>query len=556
MEETPTETTLEVEVFPCLLEDPSLALEVELAVAFTITEVNREKGKGMLRKKPKESITLFSKILWPYWFMKTKGGALIADGQGLPELNLTFSQVPKPEEIENILSSSDLTADYINSLKRTTELLTNLPIQKVPLTALVEPELSQQLANHKKNIIKINPMEIRSTTLEPNITEADARTIASNFDKLVEDRNSEIEKFEIIKKTIETHTGAHFKKLDDQTRETLKTYSDKLDQLKKEVEQEIVRLKMKQSEDIKKTDELKLSEGKLIVNNLRTTFDPVKSSFSNAQNAVEDHVESKIPPGKEPELAFDLAYGAVNYIKSQIDLIRESLKATEKDIDNLKNDWKNKEADVEAKKKEIISKTEEAITNQNKRITDTEEERDKKIDDLKNSQKIIENLTKELFTKIEEQKNRLLDENATMKEFLISEAVMPLYTDESITYLPLYFAKYINEKNEGRFIIIPPIATMMEKKDVGIDIGDKKLHSMIYTPFNEYIKIRIEEALTKDKSLREAVERIMNENNFMMDKTIESTIYDGLKALAANKTIKEKDVEEFSLACMEAFRTA
>ena len=551
-----TKATAEVEIFPYLLDDPASPLDVELAVAFMISEVEREKGGGLIRKTPEEFIMLFSKIGWPYWFMKTKEGSLIADGQGLSEQKLTFSQVPKAEEIDNILSSSETPTDYINSLKRTIELLTSLPTQSVPFTALVEPELAQNIATHKKSTEKKRPMEIKVAILEPEISQDDARTIATNFDELMADRENELEKFDEIKNTIEKNTGIHFKNLDDKTREALTTYSDKLTKLKEDVEQEIVRLKMKKDEERKNADMIKEEEGKRIVKKLRTTFDPVQTSFSNAQQAVEDYVESKIPPNKEPELAFDLAGGAINYIKSQIDSIGESLKATEKDINNLKGDWKKLIEDVEAKKKAIVKQTEEAIANQNKRIKDTEDERDKKINEFKEFQKTIENLIKELFTKIDEQKKRLLEENTMPKKFLIPETVAPMYQEINATYLPLYITKYSNEKQETRFIVIPAIASLKEKKDVGIDIGDKKLHSMIYTSFNEYIKKRIEEALTKNKNLRDNIERIINANNFIKENTIESAIQDGIRTLVAKKVVKDKDAEEFALATIEAFRGA
>jgi hypothetical protein len=550
------EATVEVEIFPYLLEEPSASLDVELAVAFMVTEVKREKGGGLIRKTPEESITLFSKIGWPYWFMKTKEGSVIADGQGLSEQSLIFSQVPKPEEIDDILSSSETASDYVNSLKRTIELMTSLPTQSVPITALVEPELAQKIASFKKNVEKKQPMEIKAAILEPEITQDDAITIGTNFDELMADREVELNKFEEIKKTIEKNTGTHLKNLDDKTRETLTTYSNKLTKLKEDVDQEIVRLKMKKDEDLKNADVVKEEEGKRIVNKLRTTFDPVDTSFSNAQKAVEDHIESKIPPSKEPELAFDLAGGAINYVKSQIDSIGESLKATEKDINNLKGDWRKLLEEVDAKKKEIVKKTDEAIANQNKRITDTEAERDKKINELKEFQKTIENLIKELFTKIDEQKKKLFEENVMPKKFLIPETVAPMYKEISAIYLPLYIAKYSNEKQETRFVVIPPIASLKEKKEVGIDIGDKKFHSMIFTSFDEYVKKRIEEALAKNKNLRDEIERITKNNNFIKEQTIESTIQDGIKALEAKKVIKDKEAEEFALATIEAFRGA
>jgi hypothetical protein len=561
MEEEPKEPskpkiseTNEVDIFPFLLDEPSSSLDIELAAAFMVTELSREKGGGLIRKTPEEFITVFSKILWPYWFMKTKEGSIIADSQGLPEQKLTFSQVPKPEEIDDILSSSEIAADYINALKRTIELLTNLPQQSLPLTALVEPELSQKMAAHKKNVEKKTPTDQNATILEPEITQDDAKTIAINFDELIEDRNKELQKFDEIKKTIEKNTGNHFQKLDEKTRETLQAYSDKLKTLKEEVEQEIVRLKMKKDEDIKNTDMAKEEEGKRIVEKLRTTFVPVQTSFSNAQNSVEDYVENKIPPDKEPELAFDLAGGAINYIKSQIDSIGESLKATEKDINNLKGNWKKILEDVEAKKKEITMKTDEEINQQNKRITDTEAERDNQLNELKEFQKTIENLTKEIFTKIDEQKKQLNEENVIPKNFMIPESVAPMYKDINVVYLPLYFTKYTTESQESRFIVTPPIASMIEKKEIGVDIGDKKYHAMVYNSFNEHIKVRIEDAISKNKSLRDEIQRIMNANNFMKDTTIESTIQDGIKVLEQKKVLKEKDAEGFALACIEAFR--
>ncbi len=426
----------------------------------------------------------------------------------------------------------------------------------MPLTALVEPELSQRMSSHKKNVEKKTPTDLNATILEPEIAQDDARTIAINFDELIEDRNKELQKFDEIKKIVENNTGNHFRKLDEKTRETLQAYSEKLKTLKEEVEQEIVRLKMKKEEDLKNTEMAKEEEGKLIVEKLRTTFVPVQTSFSNAQDSVEDYVDNKIPPGKEPELAFDLAGGAINYIRSQIDSIGESLKATEKDINNLKGNWRKILEDVEAKKKEIAMNTDEEINQQNKKITDTEAERDNQLNELKEFQKTIENLTKEIFTKIDEQKTQLNEENIVPKNFLIPESVAPMYKDINIVYLPLYFTKYTAENQESRFIVTPPIASMIEKKEIGVDIGDKKYHAMIYNSFNENIKVRIEEALTKNKSLRDEIQRIMNANNFMKDKTIESTIQDGIKMLEQKKVLKEKDAESFALACIEAFRGA
>jgi len=504
--------------------------------------------------------------------MKTKEGSLIADGQGLPQLKLTFSQVPHPDEIERILakdtevalreklsvvdvdSGIKSAAGYKNDLQRIIELLTNLPTQTVPLTGLVEPELAQQMAIHKKNVEKKKPSEIKSILLNAEISKVDARTIAKNFDTLIEERNNEVKKLDTIKKSIEKFTGVNFQRLDDLTRLSLKDYSGKLSDLQAEVEQEVVRLKMKQEKDLKKTDVLREEEGTLLVQKIRTTFDPVKTSFSNAHSAVEDYVESKIPQDKPPEIAFDLAYGTVNYIKSQLDMIKESLSATEKDINNLKGDWKKIEEDFEAKKKEIINKTEDEIRRNLLRITDTEAARDSKIKEIQDLQKAIENLTKELFSKIDEQKNKLIEENAQPKEFLIPESIAPMYTDASVTFVPLYFAKYTTPDNEERFIVIPPIISMTEKKELGIDVGNKKFHSIIYAPFDEHIKKRIEEAVIENKSLKEAIEQIMNTQNFMNDKTIESSIYDGIKVLSAKKIIKEKDAEELSLASVDAFR--
>jgi len=54
-----TETTEEVEIFPYLLDDPASPLDVELAVAFMISEVEREKGGGLIRKTPEEFIYAF-----------------------------------------------------------------------------------------------------------------------------------------------------------------------------------------------------------------------------------------------------------------------------------------------------------------------------------------------------------------------------------------------------------------------------------------------------------------------------------------------------------------
>ena len=85
-------------VFPFTIpsEDRKVPLKrrVELAAVFSLAELTRDKGGGLISKKPAEEMLFISELHYPFWFVPWRGRTLLFDGFDLKSHTISFSILP------------------------------------------------------------------------------------------------------------------------------------------------------------------------------------------------------------------------------------------------------------------------------------------------------------------------------------------------------------------------------------------------------------------------------------------------------------------------------
>jgi predicted nucleic acid-binding Zn-ribbon protein len=68
--------------------------DVEEAAVFCLSELNREKGGGFIKKQDGESIIFISKLLYPFWIAPFKDFTILLDGLNVASSSITYPGLP------------------------------------------------------------------------------------------------------------------------------------------------------------------------------------------------------------------------------------------------------------------------------------------------------------------------------------------------------------------------------------------------------------------------------------------------------------------------------
>lgn len=230
------ETTL-----PYLLNDDKnevLTQDLELATVFMLSENLRS---------PDESLEAITKVHWPMYIIPYKGGSFLLDGFKIVSNEFLITQIPAAEEIENILNVSDLKNASL-SLDRVKNLLANLSVRKFTVHALHQPSLLKDILSfiNRTSSYKTVP----SYKLVPDI----ALTVAKMFPKEFDDFSANITAFREAWSKISDSIQIKFQEFQQKTSDLglqiRETYKTRLQELKKEMDQQTISLQVRFEEQL------------------------------------------------------------------------------------------------------------------------------------------------------------------------------------------------------------------------------------------------------------------------------------------------------------------
>lgn len=543
-----------VKLAPFLREDasesPACPFDVELASVFSLLEDVRNRGRGILRKKPEEELTGVIRVLWPFWILPYKNGdnVIVIDAMSAGFLRIKIKRTQNMENFKSLLKVKDVDT-FVTAFEKLLLDLKNETVEEFSLHGLLDPEmvkemeisLSQSKLSETKGCVVLRPLINPKRALEnKNVFGGFVEELNKHHQKLVENDN-------LIASTAEKW----LKKMQEKMLEIKETYKIKIEETTEDVKTQIENLLLLREEELKNIDAWFTEEDKNLVLEIKNLFGPLLKVLEDVALKSTEEIEKKVEnqismshliDGRIEKLANLAEY--MNKTKKVVENISKSIKKIDSTIEKITRK-------TEADKTLIMQNFDKKIAEQNSRIAKLKKELESAIT---TQQELINKVTttlkelKELFRKKLEE----IDELIKRLNLHIIKSPEKTYSP-TIFYVPLYISKFQDLKKE-RYYIVPQLL-LLKSKAPNCDFGQKTLPLDLPTSrIIETIKEKAEKLINENNELRNEIEKGFNKTNLINSPQIETSIYDGLEYLLSLNILNEENFQILKARATDIFR--
>ena len=511
--------------------------DMELATVFALSELGREKGGGLLSKRPEEKIAFISKIGYPIWLIPIFEKPLIFDGLNRHDYNMVYAKIPNVKIfIENLKRSSKASETYQTFLSDHLNYFeASIKEKEIVIKGLIsDPDFLNEFDSYYPEAKETEETAYRIGLLPPMIQNA---IISSGLEDLKTVHNYANENKDGLyrcMKLINKISGQHIEDLRSFTNETkykfkekIKTEEEilkpKIGQLKKEYDNQIV----KTTKNFQKL-ELPIQKEKIkLEKSIKQDQTKIETCKLQSMSCAEKNDKTGEQKWKEKS----------NRTKKIVSEFEKALRENEKKLETLKD---RKTLSIF----KLRSESETKIKNLQKKLQDLEASceaevlaYDQKIEKIRNnSKRIIDQLGK--FVKIEEtditQFNILgIKEKSEIKK-------------SALYYIPFYVICYQTESKKRYDIISPSIVnTVCLTTKLKSALGKSKIKQVLSNRFQTIAALvdEMQVLLQQNPMFQTELKEIGTDFNLLGYKLIEDQISNGLKYLKDENWLSEKEYE-------------
>ncbi len=524
--------------FSVCTSDDGLVLteEIEKAVIFCLSEINRGKGGGLLRKKPPEKTVFIGKVYYPLWIGLFENQNIIFDGLNIWSNSLNYQDYPSTEVFRNNLKETSSTRqifstflcnntgyfEQTNGQKTYTiqGLITNLDFAKAFL------DYSKEATSQKK---VLDSILISSAFKE--------KEIAEKIKELLDIREKFRQKLADLSGTI--------KQINSKTQEFVSSSNDEItaieNKYKRQIQQATARFEKQK---------MKLNK-----------------SYANNVTEISEKYEKKIVILNKEGIGLQKSLDAVNRDLDQINVDMKNAQVnkdevTEQKLKAKKNALKTKISDINLKVRVVNEKTQELERIKKEKLFQLRQENEAKMEDASkelneiNASKDAEKkIRQDEMEKLEEYSSKItgdIDKWASSIEetinafdgFGIKNGNGPL----GLVYMPFYLIGYII-KSDKRYIYIAP--SKANDMDISLKLrclGRKKITLLLDPRSNELNAVlnRFMELLNQDVGFRHEITEACVKQNILNSEEERQKIRDGLNNLKEEGWISDEEYADFS----------
>jgi hypothetical protein len=517
-------------------ENDSFGREVEKAAIFCLTELGRETGGGLFKKKTSEKVVFIAEVYYPFWIAPFREFNLLFDGLNISSHTMTYPIVPDLQIFKDNLNQRSSTrqifatflSNHLNYFQDS-----NSEQQKVMEGLISDVDFLREFMEYSKEAtITENP--VTDSVLVS--TAHDEKQIMNNIQELEVSRSraaQELEELNGIIKLLNAKTqqflgalreevkakDAKFSgsievakaKLEKKKSQINNEYTDKVTEASTKYEQETVTLQK---------EILKLEKTR---DTLQSEIEHIETEIKNSVINKDDESEQKWKERKKelknklPEIA-----PAIRDLKSKIQEIEEEKK---KEIFQLKQDSDRKMKEAGKDLLEI-----ESSRDSEKKICQDEMEK-------------IEELTSGIISKI--------DKFSTMREATLGEFDALGIRDGRVTpllvYMPFYLQCYQSESEKRFNYVAPSIVSTLSLNAKLKAIGKKRITQLfqprsqkITSVLNSFILL-LGENIAFSHEISDACRKV----NLMKSREITELIKKGLNELKTKGWLSDGEFESF-----------
>jgi len=511
-----------------------LKRRMELAAIFSLAELSRDKGGGLISKKPAEEMLFISRVHYPFWFVPWGRRTMVFDGFDMKSHTLSFDILPDANIfIQELKGSSARLETYSAFLAHNLDYFkkTYGRGRKVIKGLIMNPNLMNDLFSlfGKAKPIK-NPSEgvLLPLLMDQSAVEASMKEL-QNFEELLKEDNKKLSG--IVKMLVKT------------TQRHVNSVKAEIEKIKRRSEAKVNRLKSKASKKTEKTrriyDEkiLKVSRDANQKIQILSQEDAKLKTDRDHLRAYIEKCKEEISTAQERKDEKQVEYWRLEMKTSKRRLldIGKRLKEIEKEIKEIGS---TRDFEISKLKSEYALKAEGYMAEVRKLEAACEAK-------IKISLEALESLER-LTSQIVGQINGLIGaRNLALKK--LREMGYPLYKRKTaLAYMPFFLVCYGRDLKR-RYVAFPPsIANTMDGVNkIKSALRPYTVRSMlqeyslpIANLLNEFV-----DSIQKNSMLEERIFKMCMKCNILREKPLRRNIERGLKDLSAEGWLSEDELQ-------------
>jgi hypothetical protein len=417
--------------------------EVEAAAVFAVSELERNRGGGLISRQPEEKLVFLSKIGYPLWLYPKNNLNFIFDGFGDSSYSISYTEVPSAKTfIESLEANSSPRENYSAFLSDHSDYF-QMPIKEKQFVfkgLIADVDFRSEFSNYYKEASELNPEN--SPQLSPTLDENTISNLIAMFGKLESDHREEVEKLPECNKLLNKITSQYITEL----RYEASAATEETD-AKMRAQEELINPKIDKINKAYKAE----------IKSLTERFDREIESLQKFKTKTQKSIESN--EGKIKLYQHEVKAQATKKHSIYEKRWKEKIKQTQRELNDLKKkleDIQSKVSKLSKQKIQEISKTNFELDTEIKfarqPLLELKTARDAKILTfkleteklLKQEKTVIEGLNKTI--KLTETTTRVNFESLGIKEGLRNSALL---------YIPFYLSCYEAGASKRYFFIAP-----------------------------------------------------------------------------------------------------
>jgi hypothetical protein len=537
----PQEATLEIEKFLLpfsVLSEKRKTLfttDMELAAVFSLTELNRGKGGGIILKRSKEKIVFIAKIGYPLWLYPLSDAILLFDGLNASNHTLPYAQISNVKAlIENLKAGSKTRETHLAFLSDHTNYFgVNVREKNLLIKGLISDSgFLQEIDSYRREAKRIEEQPENTGLLSSVINEAALLSITRELASLHSSFEKDVKVLHTCIQLLGKVTQTFLDELHDEVKAIQEEFAIKIDEEEKIVAPKVNALREEYDKKVialAKTFEdkqLPFQKEKL---KLEKSKEELLAKIEQYSLEEKTHADNDDPVGKQKWKQKS------NDAKQELSTIQDQLKAREKALKDLENQHSSEAL-------RLRFELEAGIKEARKNLVDIEASRDAKI-----------LFTRQEMAKLEKQTKIVSDQigrTTKLREANIAQfdkLCLKLSSEElnkALIYVPFYVACY-DSGSKKRYLVLPPSMV----GNIGIStklkgaLGKARIKAFLVPRFKEIsslvdtIQLQVQQNSIFENELKE----IGKEKNILVADSVHGEIEKGLLSLKDQGWLSDKD---------------
>jgi hypothetical protein len=511
--------------------------DLEAAAVFSLAELERAKGGGLISKRPEEKIVFIAKVGYPLWLFPWSEITLIFDGLNRSSHTLPYPVIPDVQVfIENLKRSAKtrethlaFLADHINYFQA--------PVAEktVVINGLIrEPEFLSEFESYRQQATEIEDEPANVGLLSPTIDESTISPILKDLESLHSSFKKDIDSLYRCMKFVNKATDHYIQVLRSKAQAVKQEFNVKIQAQEELVFPRVNHLKEEYDHQI--IESTKAFERQRLPVQKRKV--KLEKSHEQALAKIENYkLEAKTCAERDDSVGEQKWKEKGNETKKELSELEDELKETEKALRDLEE---RKSLEIFNLRSQLEAKTKEA----RQPLLDLESSRDAQVLIYTQEMEKLEQQTKLIL----EQLGRTVKlREASIENFAkLGIKKDSELKDVALFYVPFYAVCYQLESTK-RYLFLPP----SEANTIGLStklkgaLGRAKIKQLLVRRFEvitslmDTIQVLSQQNAVFGAELREIGER----TNMLNTSSMRERIKKGLETIQKEGWLSEKEYQ-------------